>query len=284
MNKKLGVVGLGIMGSGIASNFLKKGYSVFVWNRTPEKIKKFVELGAAACAIPAEVAKNSDVVFEVTANDESSKAVWLGKKGILSGATSKTICIANATLSIKWVDELIQKCKTSKITFFDMAMTGGRIGAETGSLTLLCGGDESVLENIKPTLDAIAKKIFYFGPEGQGMRYKLILNFLQAVHVIGFGQAMKIAKANAMDLKKVSDALVERPGGIITGIAQRTYFQDPDPITFSIEWILKDLTYAKKFAKKLDASLLDDVLLTYQKAKKKGFANKDWASVNKLLE
>lgn len=280
--KTIGIVGLGIMGRGMANNFLKNGYSLFVWNRTTSVTKEFVQKGATACATPAEVTKKADVIFEVTANDESSQKVWAEKDGILAGAEKNKILIASATLSVEWVDELIQKCKGAGLTFFDMALTGGRIGAESGQLTLLCGGKEMVLEEIKPLLTAIATKILYFGFEGQGMRYKLILNFLQAVHIVGFGQAMKIAKAYNMDLKKVSDALVDRPGGVITGIAQKTYFQNPDPITFSIEWITKDLMYAKKLAKDLDVQLLDEVLAEYKKAMEKGFAKKDWASINSI--
>jgi 3-hydroxyisobutyrate dehydrogenase-like beta-hydroxyacid dehydrogenase len=151
---------------------------------------------------------------------------------------------------------------------------------ESGTLTLLCGGEESDLENLKPTLSAIAAKILYFGPAGQGMRYKLILNFLQAVHIIGFGQAMKIAKNNGMDLKKVGDALSERPGGVITSLAWRDYQKEPDPINFSVEWITKDLTYAKKLAGHLDLSFLEDSLALYKQAAEKGFSKKDWASIN----
>lgn len=280
--KKVGIVGLGIMGRGMAVNFLKKGYTVYVWNRTEKVAHSLKKKGAIICSSPAEVAKKSDIIFEVTADDESSKKVWIEKNGILTGASSKTIFISSATLSVDWTDELINRCKKLGLNFLDIPLTGGRIGAETGTLTMLCGGKESVLRIIKPTLNAIAKTIIHFGPEGHGMRYKLILNFLQSVHIIGYGQAMAIAKASGMDLKRVSKALSERPGGIVTEIALKTYFKDPDPITFSIEWIAKDLNYAKKLAKGLDVKLLDNVLSQYKKAVKKGFSNKDWASINTL--
>jgi len=278
--QKIGIVGLGIMGGGMADNFLKNGYEVFIWNRTTKAADKYAEKGATICETPSEVAQKADLVFEVTANDESSQEVW---KEILKGANKDTILVASATLSVKWTDELAIKCQELSYTFFDMPLTGGRIGAETGNLTLLCGGDEKKLEDLKPTLDAISANIFHFGPAGHGMRYKLILNFIQATHVIAFGQSMKIAKENSMDLKKVAEAMAFRPGGAITEIAKNTYFQDPDPVTFSIEWITKDLSYAKKFADKLEVSLLDDVLTEYNKAMKKGLADKDWASINALL-
>jgi 3-hydroxyisobutyrate dehydrogenase-like beta-hydroxyacid dehydrogenase len=279
---KVGIVGLGLMGRGVADNFIKKGHEVFLWNRTKSALNPFLKKGAVACKTPAEVAQLSDITFEVTSNDESSRSVWFGKQGILNGAKPKSILVASATLSAKWTDELIEKCKKKKLSFLDIPLTGGRIGAETGNLTMLCGGDEKVLNRIKPTLKAVAKNIYHFGPAGHGMRYKLILNFLQGLHIIGFGQAMKIAKDNKMNLEKVSEALADRPGGAITEIARKTYFKDPKPITFSIEWITKDLSYAKKLTGKLDVSLLDEVLSEYKKAVKKGYSNNDWARINNL--
>ena len=281
--KKIGIVGLGIMGQGIANNFLKNKHPLYVWNRTNKVTEEFEKKGATVCTAPSEVAQKADVVFEITANDKSSKQVWTGKKGILSGARKDSILVASATLSVQWIDKLIELCNKQKLTFMDVALTGGRVGAETGSLTLLCGGKKTTLKEIKPALEAIAKKIFYFGPAGHGMRYKLILNFLQAVHMVGFGQAMRIAKEFNMDLKKVSEALVDRPGGVVTGIAQKAYFENPAPLTFSIEWITKDLTYAKKLAKGLNVELLDKVLALYKKAMKKGLSKQDWASINKLI-
>src|SRR3989304_143040 len=167
---KVGIVGLGIMGRGMANNFLKNGYSLFIWNRTTSVCDEFSKQGAVVCSTPAEVAQKADIIFEVTANDESSKEVWLGESGIIEGATKDKILITSATLSVEWVDNLISKCKSHSLSFMDIALTGGRVGAETGSLTLLCGGNESTLQQIEPVLNAVAKKIFHFGPEGHGMR------------------------------------------------------------------------------------------------------------------
>ena len=86
-----------------------------------------------------------------------------------------------------------------------------------------------------------------------------------------------------LDRNKVSDALVDRPGGAITGVAQKAYFTQPNPVTFSIEWITKDLTYAKKMVKHLNVGLLDEVLFEYKKAMKKGFMKKDWTSINRQV-
>lgn len=278
--KKIGIVGLGIMGRGMAVNFIKDNYEVFVWNRTRET-SEGVE-GASVCDSPEEVAEKADIVFEVTANDESSKDVWTGDFGILAGADEDTQLIISSTVSIEWTDELIELCNEKSLNLLDIPLTGGRVGAETGNMTLLCGGKEELIEELKPTFNSIAGNIFYFGPSGHGMRYKLILNFLQGTHIVAFGQAMKMANEQGMDLKKVGDGLAFRPGGVVTEIANKTYFEKPDPITFSIDWITKDLTYAREMAENLNVSVLDATLEEYKKVLD-DHRNDDWARVNNLL-
>lgn len=266
------------MGYGMANNFLQNDYEVYVWNRHADRAKGLD--GVTACKTPKEVAEKADMIFEVTANDESSKQMWTGKDGILAGATTDKALIASATLSAKWTDELAKLCKESALTFFDMPLTGGRVAAESGKLILLMGGDKAELEELKPALEAIAAKAFFFGPAGHGMRYKLLLNMLQAIHMVGFGEVMKIAEASGMDLGRVAQGLADRPGGAITAIAKDSYHNQPDPITFSVEWITKDLRYAKELADDMDTPLLEDVLKKYRNALDDGKGRTDWTNIN----
>ena len=270
------------MGSGIARNFLKHKYPVIIWNRTPSRLGKLKKLGALMVKTPKEATQKADLVFEVTANDKSSQKVWLSKTGILAGADKKKVLISNATLSVKWVDKLAKICAKRKLTFFDMPMTGGRIGAETGNLTLLVGGNKQKLETLKKDLKAIAGTVTFFGPAGSGARFKLILNTLQAIYIQGLGEALKIAKKVGLDLKAVGDSLSVRPGGIITAMGWRDYQKVPRPINFSIEWITKDLTYAKKMTAGLKTPLLDQALKKYRLAMKKKMSQRDWTEVNKI--
>jgi 3-hydroxyisobutyrate dehydrogenase-like beta-hydroxyacid dehydrogenase len=276
--KRIGIVGLGIMGQGMAENFLKNGYEVYVWNRHPDKADDLK--GARVCATPKELAESADIVFEITANDESSRQVWTADDGILAGARAEGVFIASATLSAAWTDELADVCARQGFTFFDMPLTGGRVAAESGNLTMLVGGDEAGLEELKPTLKAIAGKVFHFGPAGHGTRYKLLLNMLQAIHMVGYGEVMKMSEAAGMDIGKVAAGLQDRPGGAITTIAKDSYHNQPDPITFSVEWITKDLGYARQLADSLDTPLLDDVLAKYRAAMDDGKAQTDWSNIN----
>ncbi|HYC34445.1 MAG TPA: NAD(P)-dependent oxidoreductase [Candidatus Paceibacterota bacterium] len=278
--KKIAIIGTGIMGSGMALNFLKKGYTVYVWNRTKDNAENLVAQGAILTTTPKEATEKADMVFEVTANDESSKSVWFGEKGIISGATKDKILIASSTLSVRWIDELIEECVKRSLIFFDMPLTGGRSGAETGTLTLLIGGDRETIEKIKPELDAISNKQRFFGKAGSGTRFKLILNMLAGIHMVGFGEALKLAEANELDLKTVGDALAEQPGGTTTNLTWRDHQNNHQSLNFAVKWIVKDLEYAKEFGMNVETPLLDDVLKKYKEALDKGKGEKNWTVVN----
>lgn len=280
--KRVAVIGLGIMGHGIADNFLKSGYEVTVWNRTAHKADDLVARGAKLASSVEEAVKSAEIIFEVTANDQSSRVIWTEERGILQTAKSDQFLITCATLSTAWIDELADICLERGLSFFDMPMTGGRIGAENGQLVLLVGGDSGKLATIKQDLDAIAKDVKYFGQAGSGMRFKLILNSLQAVHMAGFGEAMRMAGEVGLDKKLVGDALVERPGGVATAIAWESYQHEPDPITFSVEWIAKDLGYAAEMAQQTKHPLLDDTRKMYDQANEQGYGQADWTKVNTL--
>ncbi|MFI5682089.1 NAD(P)-dependent oxidoreductase [Streptomyces cellulosae] len=277
------VVGLGIMGRGMAENLLKHGHTVTVWNRSPRPAAELAALGAHTADTPAEAAARADVVFEVTADDDSSRAVWQGPDGILAGARAEAVLIASATLSVAWVEELAVLCERQGPVFYDMPLTGGAAGARTGALVLLTGGDPARLPGLSPVFDAIAKEVRHFGPAGAGTRFKLVLNALQAVHLAGFGEALRLAEAAGLDPRQVGEALLDRPGGVVTRLAWDSYLTTPEPVNFSAEWAHKDLTYAARMA---DGSgqdrhpLLDGVLTLFTGALAEGRGKRDWSTVN----
>lgn len=280
--KKVAVIGLGIMGSAIADNFLKSGdVEVYVWNRGKAAMSKLVKKGALPTNSPAQATAKADVIFEVTANDESSREIWLSEDGILSAASEAKYLITCATLSVKWVDELARTCAVKGLNFFDMPMTGGRVGAEAGQLTLLVGGNLQKLDQLRPLLEIISKEVKYFGQDGAGTRYKLVLNMLQAIHIIGFAEAMKLARHAGLDEKLTAEALVQRPGGVLTEIAWEGYQKQPQPINFSVKWIDKDLHYAKQLAEKNELGILNEIIRIYDEAISHGLADNDWTKVIK---
>lgn len=276
---RVAVLGLGIMGHGIADNFLKNGYELTVWNRSAEKAQDLVARGARLADCVADAVKGADLVFEVTANDESAREMWLDSDGIVAHVRSDQTLITCATLSVDCVDELAVACAEKGLTFFDMPMTGSRQGAESGQLTLLAGGDEQKLNEVKPHLEKIASQVKYFGPAGSGMRFKLVLNCLQAVHLAGFGEAMRLAKKLGLDVTQTGEMLTEKPGGATTQMAWRDYQNHPVPVNFAVELITKDETYALRNIDKTDVPLITQTLAEYQKAIADGHGHDDWTYV-----
>jgi 3-hydroxyisobutyrate dehydrogenase-like beta-hydroxyacid dehydrogenase len=276
------VIGLGIMGHAMADHLRRGGHTVAVWNRNPRKADDLVEAGARLAASPADAAGQADLVFEVTADDASSRAVWLDPDtGILAGARPGAVLTTSATLSVGWIADLAEACAATGRPFLDMPLTGGRVGAEAGQLTLLVGGDPDVLAGISPTLDAIAKDVRHFGPVGAGTRFKLVLNALQAVHLAAFGEAMRLATAAGLDEAQVAEALVARPGGIVTQMAADGWLAAPDQVSFSVGWALKDLGYAEDMAPDDVAHpLLSDVRAVFERTAAAGHFDSDWTTVN----
>jgi 3-hydroxyisobutyrate dehydrogenase-like beta-hydroxyacid dehydrogenase len=276
------VIGLGIMGHAMADHFLRGGHRVTVWNRTSAKADDLVAAGARLATSPAAAAGAADVSFEVTADDGSSRAAWLGGDGILAGARPGSVLVTSATLSPGWVAELAEACTDAGHPFLDMPLTGGRAGAESGQLVMLVGGDADTLARLSPTLAAVARDVKHFGPVGAGTRFKLILNAVQAVHLGAFGEAMALAEATGLDPAAVGAALVERPGGVVTTMADAAYGRDDTPVSFPLRWAAKDLAYAAAMAAAAGVPhpLFTSASAALARGVEGGHGQADWTVVN----
>ncbi len=287
--KSIAVLGLGIMGNGIANNFLERDYEVNVWNRSLSKCDHLVALGAKAANSPREAAAEADVIFDVTANDESSRELFLDKdNGLFAFGTKNQIFVTCATLSIQCTDDLAKTAKQKGLTFFDMPMTGSRAGAESGNLTLFIGGDKDKFEELKSTLSAIASDLRYFGGTGSGMRFKLILNATMATHAFVFGEALNLSRAFGVDQNLAGQYLTEKPGGVVTNMAWNCFQEQPEQTQFAVKWMLKDLKYAKQMLLGssdeyfLNPVYLDISIARLQKAFDAGLGDEDWTIANKI--
>ena len=277
---RVAVVGTGVIGGGMAVNLLRNGHQVAVWNRTAENAAKVVDAGATLAATPAEAARGADVVFEATADDASSRSVWFGDDGILTGSAETATLVTSATLSPVWVAELAEACRSAGRPFLDMPVTGGRAGAESGALVMLAGGDEATLASIAGVLEAISTTVRHFGSVGSGTQFKLVLNALQAAHLVAFGEAMAMARSAGLDLDEVGEALVDRLGGPVTTMAWAATREPPQRANFALAWALKDLRYASAMAGELPTPILDVAVARLADAESKGFGDRDWTVVS----
>ena len=174
--KKVGIVGLGDMGSGLAKNILKNGFSLIGFDLNEARMTELKEAGGTPAANCREVAENSDTIFVMVLNGNQVKQVVLGEGGLLEAAKPSTTIIISATIKPAEIRELVAPVAEKGINLLDTPVSGGKPGAENGTLTVMASGKTEVLEDNRAVLDAISKVIFHVGEEiGQGQTVKASL-------------------------------------------------------------------------------------------------------------
>ena len=174
--KKVGIVGLGDMGSGLAKNILKNGFSLTGFDLSEARMTELKEAGGTPAANCREVAQNSDTIFVMVLNGKQVKQVVLGEDGLLEAAKPSTTIIISATIKPAEIRELVAPVAEKGINLLDTPVSGGKPGAENGTLTVMASGKTEVLEDNRAVLDAISKVIFHVGEEiGQGQTVKASL-------------------------------------------------------------------------------------------------------------
>ena len=174
--KKVGIVGLGDMGSGMVKNIMKNGFSLTGFDLSETRMTELKKAGGTAAANCREVAQNSDAIFVMVLNGNQVKQVVLGEGGLLEAAKSGTTIIISATIKPTEIRELVAPVAEKGINLLDTPVSGGKPGAQNGALTVMASGKTEVLEDNRAVLDAISKVIFHVGEEiGQGQTVKATL-------------------------------------------------------------------------------------------------------------
>ncbi len=284
--KKIAVLGLGIIGGGIARNLLGRGFPVVVWNRTPERAEPFRALGAGVAANPAAAAHGADVVIDAVTDVDASRGVWTGEQGALAAMAPGSIAVECATLTVKWIRELNGLAAGRGLAFVDCPVTGGREGAEKGTLTLLTGVEEAVLASVQPVLEAYSAHIFRFGPPGMGMAYKLINNLMLASQILVTGEGFAFADRCGLDLSLTAEAI--QTGAMASPIVKSKLplilKRDFSDTNFALRWMLKDLRYGLEYAAELGLRLpaAERVCELFAEADARGWGGMDYSAVADL--
>ena len=192
--QRVAILGLGIMGGGMAANWLAKGFEVSVWNRTRAKAEPLAAKGAKVAATPRDAAQGADFIFAMVSDDDASRSVWLGPDGALAGAKSGAIGVESSTLTPDWIRELARQAQAKGVGFLDAPVGGSRPAAGAGELRFFVGGDPQTYEAARPALAAVGSKMDLLGPVGAGATWKLINNQLAAGQVAALAEALEVAK------------------------------------------------------------------------------------------
>jgi 3-hydroxyisobutyrate dehydrogenase len=240
--KKIGFIGIGLMGKGMSLNLLKAGYPVTVWNRTESKTKPVVEAGAKLVKTPKEVAENSDVVVSIVTGSDDVKEVLLGENGAIHGAKKGDIFIDMSTISPIATVEIAEELAKKGVEMLDGPVSGGVIGANNGTLSIMVGGKEKVFNDCKPILEAMGKTITYIGGNGDGQVCKAVNQILVGTTMLGVAEALVFAAKAGVDVEKVHQAVSGGAAGSwqLTNNGARLLKDDMSP-GFKIKDYLKDL-------------------------------------------
>src|ERR1700681_2069334 len=200
-------IGLGRMGHGMAGRYLDAGYTVAVWNRSKAKAEDLIARGARWAGSPADAAEGADAIVTMVADDEASRAVWLGKDGAASAAKAGALAIECSTVSHGHALELARELRGRGLVYIDSPVTGLPDAAASGKLTLLVGAEPADLERARPFLVPLSSTIRHFGAVGSGTVYKLINTLMGAIQIAGIAEGLAIAEQAGLDMKLVLEAV-----------------------------------------------------------------------------
>ena len=281
---RVGLLGLGTMGSGMAAVLLKAGFPLTVYNRTPERAAPLAAQGARVAATPREAAEGSDVVIAMVADDNASREIWSGRDGALAGANRGAILIECSTISPAWARELAALASKPGCKVLDAPVTGSKAQASSGALRFLVGGESSVIKQAEPILHALGTEIVPMGPPGSGALMKLINNMICGVQITSLAEAVALIERSGLNVAEALRVLTNgAPGSpLVRGVATRMA-EDDSTVNFSVRLMQKDLRYALAEGDSHHVSLetVKAALEAFQHATETGFGERDISAVLK---
>ncbi len=213
MSERVGFIGLGIMGRGMARNLLRAGFSLMVWNRTASRMDELTAEGAATATSPADLAAQCDIIVTCVSDTPDVEAVILGDRGVIHGVRSGALVIDMSTISPHATRAIAARLNAKRVQMLDAPVSGGSEGAARGTLTIMVGGDANAVARAMPVLQAMGKTITHVGPQGHGQMVKLVNQILVVGHALAMSEALLFAQAGGLDLQKALDAVLPGAAG-----------------------------------------------------------------------
>ena len=261
--KKIGFIGVGIMGKSMVRNLRKAGYEVSIYTRTKAKVEDVIAEGAHWCDTVAECAKGQDVVITIVGYPKDVEEVYFGGSGIIANADKGTYLIDMTTTSPKLAVRIYEEAVKAGLYALDAPVTGGDTGAKAGTLTILAGGDKEVFDACLPVLEAMGKNINYEGKAGNGQHTKMCNQIAIAGALAGACAAMGYAQKVGLDVDVMLKSISTGAAGSaqMNNVASKALVNNFEP-GFFLKHFIKDMSLADEEAKDVSAELtvLEDVL------------------------
>jgi 3-hydroxyisobutyrate dehydrogenase len=280
---RVAFLGLGIMGEPMASNLVKAGNEVTVWNRTPGKQTE----GARVAVSPAEAALGVEVVWMCVSDTYAVEQILFGPQGVESSLTSGMIVVDSSTISPSATRKFAERVNARGVEYVDAPMTGSKIAAEGGNLIFMVGGSEDTVARLQPLFEAMGKQVFRMGDTGKGEAAKLAMNLQIALIYEGFAEGLTLAAKLGVEIQALlplMNASMVR-SGVVEYKAPFVVRRDFSP-NFPLRLMHKDIRLALDAAKEARVKLpgLETVEEIYDMATEDGNENLDYAATLTLLE
>jgi 3-hydroxyisobutyrate dehydrogenase-like beta-hydroxyacid dehydrogenase len=283
---KLGFVGLGVMGGGVARRLLAAGHELHGWNRTPEKAAPLVAEGLVLEESPRAVAEQADVVFTMVTNVPALRAVAEGEDGIIAGLGPGKVWVDMTTAAPAVSRELAERVRETGADMVDAPVSGSVSTLEEGRLSIMVGGNEETFRRVEPILLDIGPKVTRVGDNGQALLLKIAINLSLHVQMVAFCEGLLLAEKDGIDREVALDVML---GSVIASpmLKYRAPFilDMPDEAWFNVNMMQKDMLLALEAGRQLDVSMpttaVTNELLTAARAM--GLEHNDFAVVYEVL-
>ncbi|MGH9675701.1 MAG: NAD(P)-dependent oxidoreductase, partial [Candidatus Acidiferrum sp.] len=262
--RKIGLIGLGLMGRPMGMNLLKAGHALTVWNRTAGRADELVAAGARLAKSPREAAEGCEVLFTVVSDPPGLEEVLWGsgaakdgkRDGALSGLKSGSMYIDCSTVSPALARKIAGACAERGVRFLDAPMTGGDWGAKKGELVFMVGGDEATLKDAEPILRVVGKKWFHLGPNGAGQTIKLAMNLILALQVDALAEALALVTGAGLAGERLVEVMQSSMARApVLDIKSQNLLKGEFTPSFPLRLMHKDMGLALDLAKQLGLQL-----------------------------
>ena len=283
----IGWIGTGVMGSPMCLHLIKKHYKAIVNNRTKRKAKQLIDNGAKWAQSPKAVAENADVIFTIVGFPRDVRQVYLGKDGIIEGLKKGSVLVDMTTTEPSLAEEIYEEARRKGASSVDAPVSGGDIGAQAGTLSIMVGGDKDAVNTVMPLLKFMGENIVHQGGAGKGQHAKMCNQIMASALMIGMCETLLYGYKAGLDLNTMLSSVSKGAAAscMLDNLAPRIVKRDFKP-GFYVEHFIKDMGIALNEAERMNLMLpgLSLVNQLYIAAKAQGHGRKGTQALLLALE
>ncbi len=284
---KIAFIGLGIMGSRMASNLARNNVSLTVYNRTRKEIETFGNQYVTIADSPKSAVKDADIVFSMLSTPDAVEEVFFGTNGALNSMKENAIWVDCTTVNPSFSLKAAEQAELNIVRFLDAPVSGSKIPAENAELVFLVGGLSQTLKEAEPYMNMMGNRVLHIGDNGKGASYKMIINAMLAQSVLIFSEAVLLGERMGITREFLLEALPNSVVGTpVTKLKAQNIKNNDYDAHFPLEWMLKDLHLAAQTAYEVNQPLFLSNLSKeiYTEANKAGMGRLDMSAIFKYLE